>query len=171
METNAYHPRVLRAAGLPAVLILLACLLCGCSSGQTATFQVRGAAVDPTYWCPGGANNAKYDVHATVDVHNGTAGAVTIQSVTAEMKLVAVQGLWLEKVGDVYDAGATSFSPSSVAAGASAQVKVTIASACTSDRYESGGSSRGDYSVTLHLVTSAGPFSVTTQNQHEIRGA
>jgi hypothetical protein len=153
------------------VLVFLACLLAGCSNGQTATFQVTGAVVDPTYWCPGGADNAKYDVHATVDVHNGTGGTVTIQSVKAEMKLVATQGVWLEKVGDVYDAGIATFSPNTVSAGSSAQVKATITSACTSDRYESGGSSHGDYSVTLHLATSAGPFSVTAQNQHEIRGA
>ena len=171
LEANAYHPRVLRLARLPAVLLLLVSPVAGCSSGQTPTFQVTGASVDPTYWCPGGAANAKYDVHATVNVHNGTGSAVSIQSINAEMKLVAVQGVWLEKVGDVYDAGSATFSPSTVGPGSTTPVNVTITSACTSDRYESGGSSHGDYSVTLHLVTSAGRFSVTTQNQHQIRGA
>lgn len=154
------------------VLAAVACLLAACSSGGgPTTFAVSGASVDPFYWCPGGANNAHYDLHGTVDVHNGTAGSVTIQSVTAQMKLAAVQGAWLEKVGDVYDAGAATFSPSSVGAAAGAKVNVTIASACTSDRYESGGSSRGDYAVTMHLVTSAGTFDVTARDQHEIRGA
>jgi hypothetical protein len=132
---------------------------------------VTGASVDPTYSCPGGANNARYDLHATVDVRNGTGGAVTVQSISAEMKLVAVQGAWLEKVGDVYDAGDATFSPKSVAAGARSTLNLTIASACTSDRYESGGSSHGDYVVTMRMVTSAGTFSVTANNHHEIRAA
>jgi hypothetical protein len=146
-------------------------LIAACSSGQPSTFAVNGASVDPTYWCPGGANNAHYDLHAMVDVHNGTAGAVTIDSVTAQMTLVAVQGAWLEKPGDRYEAGAATFSPSSVAAGSASTVNVTIGSACTSDIYGSGGSSHGDYSVTLVLVTSAGRYSVTARNQHEIRAA
>jgi hypothetical protein len=110
-------------------------------------------------------------VHATVNVHNGTGGAVTIESVTAQMMLVAVQGAWLEKLGDRYDAGAATFSPSTVAAGSTSTVDVTIGSACTSDRYGSGGSSHGDYSVTIVLVTSTGRYSVTAKNQHEIRAA
>jgi hypothetical protein len=96
---------------------------------------------------------------------------VTIRSVTAQMTLVAVQGAWLEKVGDRFDAGTATFSPGTVGAGSTATVAVTFGSACTSDRYESGGSSRGDYSVTMSLVTSAGTYSVTAKNQHEIRGA
>jgi hypothetical protein len=151
-----------------AVLVLL---IAACSSGQPSTFAVTGASVDPTYWCPGGANNAHYDLHAMVDVHNGTAAAVTIESITAQMTLVAVQGAWLEKPGDRYDAGVATFSPSSVAAGSTSSVNVTIGSACTSDRYGSGGSSHGDYSVTIVMVTSAGRYSVTAKNQHEIRAA
>jgi hypothetical protein len=157
-----------RAVPLAVVAVLFAA---ACSSGQPATFAVTGASVDPTYWCPGGASNAHYDLHATVSVHNGTGAAVTIESVTAQMTLVAAQGAWLEKPGDRYDAGAATFSPSSVTAGSSSTVKVTIGSACTSDTYGSGGSSYGDYSVTIVLVTSAGRYSVTAGNQHEIRAA
>jgi hypothetical protein len=152
-------------------LAILVVLIAACSSGQPSTFAVTGASVDPTYWCPGGANNAHYDLHATVTVHNGTGGAVTIQSVTAQMMLVAVQGGWVEKPGDRYDAGAATFSPGTVAAGSTSTVNVTIGSACTSDSYGSGGSSHGDYSVTMVLVTSAGRYSVTANNQHEIRAA
>lgn len=156
---------------IPVVLTALVCLGAACSSGQSPTFSVTGASVDPTYWCPGGSRDAPYDVHVTVAVRNGTGSAVTIQSVTAEMRLAAVQGSWLEKVGDRYDAGAATFSPASVGSGSSTEVSVTIKSACTSNLYEFGGSSYGDYAVTVHLVTSAGPFSVTAQNQHEIRAA
>ena len=148
-----------------------ACLLAACSGSQPSTFAVTGASVDPTYWCPGGANNAKYDLHATVNVRNGTSHEVSIQSVTAVMTLAAVQGSWLEKVGDRFDAGIATFSTNSVAAGASASLKVVIPSACTSDKYGGNTSSAGDYAVTLRVVTSAGAFAVTAQNQHEIRAA
>ena len=171
---TAYHPRGLREVTvvLPFGLALaLVAVVGACSPSQPSTFTVTGASVDPTYWCPGGASNAPYDLHATVDVRNGTGGTVTIQSVTAKMKLAAVRGSWLEKVGDVYDAGSVTFSPGAVGAGSSASIKVVIPSSCTSDRYDSGGTSSGDYAVTMHLMTSAGSFTVTAQNQHEIRAA
>jgi hypothetical protein len=150
--------------------LALAWLAGACSSGAP-TFTVVKASVDPTYWCPGGANNAPYELHATVDVRNGTSGTVTVRSMTAEMRLAAVHGSWLEKVGDRYDAGSVAFTPGTVGAGSSATFRVTIPSACTSDRYELGGSSFGDYAVTLHLVTSAGAYTITAQNQHQIRAA
>src|SRR5205814_538243 len=78
-------------------------LLAGWSWTEPSTFAVTGSSVDPAYWCPGGPNNEKYDLHATVNVHNGTRHEVSIQSVTAVMPLAAVQGSWLEKVGDRFD--------------------------------------------------------------------
>jgi hypothetical protein len=145
--------------------------LASCSSGQTSTFALTSASVDPTYWCPGGANNTAYDVHATVDVHNGTSKVVTIDSATAEMKLISVKGNWLEKVGDRYTAGTVTYSPTSVGAGSSAPVTATIPSACTSGKYGAGASSYGDYDVTVHMTTSAGAFSITAKNQHRILAA
>lgn len=156
---------------IPLAVAAAACLLVGCSTSQPSTFTVTSASVDPTYWCPGGAKEAKYDVHATVSVRNGTSREVTIQSATAVMTLAAVQGPWLEKVGDRYDAGSVAFSPSSVAGGSTAEVKVVIPSTCTSDAYGSATSSYGDYAVTVRLVTSAGAFSVIAQNHHQIRAA
>lgn len=153
------------------MLLILASLTAACSSSQPQTFSVTGASVDPTYFCPGGSNNARYDLHATVGVRNGTSKAVTIASISAAMTLVAVQGAWLEKVGDRYDAGDAMFTPHSVAAGSTAKIDVTITSSCTSNKYESGGSSRGDYAVAINLVTSAGSFSVTAQNHHVIAAA
>jgi hypothetical protein len=152
-------------------LAMLLAAVAACSNGSPPTFGASSAAVDATYFCPGGANNARYDLHGTVDVRNGTAHAVTIQSISAEMTLVGVQGAWLEKPGDRYDAGDATFAPRSVDAGSASTLRLVISSACTSDRYESGGSSRGDYSVTLHLVTSAGTYSVTAQNHHMIVAA
>ena len=152
-----------------AALGLVALLFTACSSGQPATFAVTSASVDPLYSCPGGSNNAPYDLHATVDVRNGTSKAVTIDSVGAQLKLVAVQGPWLERPGDLYDAGAATFAPTGVPAGASDAVMVTIHSFCTSN--SAAGTSHGDYTVTMKLVTSAGSYSITAKNQHEIRAA
>ncbi|HSS61206.1 MAG TPA: hypothetical protein VLK30_07105 [Candidatus Limnocylindrales bacterium] len=154
------------------LLGLVAAVICAaaCSTGSS-TFALTGASVDPTYFCPGGANNAAYDMHATIDVHNGTGKAVTIDSITAQMTLASVTGDWLEKVGDRYDAGSAKFNPSDVAAGADAKVKVTIPSACTSGTYGTGVSSSGNYRVIMRVVTSAGTFSVTSANEHEIVAA
>lgn len=154
------------------VLLVLALLPVACSSSKPpSTFSVTGASVDATYFCPGGASDARYDLHGTVDVRNGTSGAVTIQSISADMTLVAVQGAWIEKVGERYDAGDATFTPHSVGAGSASTVEITISSSCTSDRYESGGSSHADYAVAMHLVTSAGSFSVTARNHHTIVAA
>lgn len=145
-------------------------LAAACSSGSP-TFALTRASVDPTHWCPGGAKNAPYDLHATIDARNGTSSAVTIESITAEMRLTAVKGNWLEKVGDRYDAGSVKFEPSNVGAGSSASVKVTIQSACTSGAYGSTTSSFGEYEVTMHVTTSSGMYSISAGNKHEILAA
>jgi hypothetical protein len=152
-------------------LLVAGCFAAACSSGQPSTFAVESASVDPTYWCPGGANNTRYDVHATVDVRNGTSKSVTIESATAQMKLISVKGDWLEKIGESYDASSVTYSPGSVGAGSSTALKMTIPSACTSGQYGSSPSSYGDYEVTMHIVTSDGTFSVTAQNHHQILAA
>src|SRR5437879_12798808 len=97
-------------------------------------------------------------MHATIRAHNGTSGVVTIKSITAEMTLASVTGSWLEKVGDHYDAGGVKFDPSSVTAGSSATVRVTIPSSCTSGSYGSSQSSSGTYRVTLPVTTSPGAY-------------
>lgn len=152
--------------GAVACVVLL--LIAACSSSSQATFTPTSASVDPTYYCPGGANNAPYDVHAKVRVHNGTGKAVAIHAVTAQMTVASITGPWLEKVGQRYDAGTAKFAPATVAAGGDATLDVTIPSACTSGKYGSGSSSSADYDVTIRLATSAGTYSVTTANQHEI---
>jgi hypothetical protein len=154
------------------IVVVLATLglAAACSSGSPA-FALTSASVDPTYFCPGGANNAPYDLHATIQVHNGTDRVVTVDSVSAQMTLASIKGDWLEKVGDHYNASITKFTPSSVAAGASSSLKLTIPSACTSGAYGTGVSSAGDYRVTIRLVTSAGSYSITSANQHEIVAA
>lgn len=145
-------------------------LVAACSSSPT-TFSLTGASVDPQYWCPGGAKNAPYDLHASIDTHNGTSSAVTINSIAAEMKLTAVKGNWLEKVGDRYEAEGVKFAPSSVAAGSNATIKVTIPSACTSGSYGSSLSSSGDYRVTMRVTTSTGVHAISASNQHQILAA
>jgi hypothetical protein len=142
-------------------------LAVACSSAPS-TFSLKSAAVDPSYWCPGGAKDAAYDLHGTIQVHNGTSQAVTISSITAEMKLTAVKGNWLEKVGDRYQAENVKFEPDSVGAGAGATLKITIPSACTSAAYGATVSSSGTYQVTMRVTTSTGSYSISAANLHEI---
>ena len=158
-----------------AMLRLLAALaatgcLAACSSGNP-TFALTQASVDPTYWCPGGAHDAKYDLHATIAAHNGTANPVTIQSVTVLMTLASIHGSWLERVGDHYDAASVSFSPATVASGSSVTLRASIPSACTSGSYADESSSSAAYQVTMHVATSAGGFSIIASNKHEILAA
>lgn len=152
--------------------VLLAALavvaVSACSSPKPATLTLDSASVDPTYYCPGGANNASYDLHATVRVHNGTSKAVRIDAVTAQMTVASIKGPWLEKVGERYSADGVKFAPATVAAGAESSVKLTIPSACTSGKYGTGTSSSADYDVIVHLATSAGTFAITAANQHQI---
>ena len=143
-------------------------LIAGCSSSGPAAFTLESASVDPTYYCPGGANNAAYDLHATVNVRNGTSKAVTIDAVTAQMTVASVKGSWLEKVGERYSADGVKFAPATVAAGGHSSVKLTIPSACTSGKYGTGTSSSADYDVTIHLKTSAGAYTIKAANQHQI---
>jgi len=126
--------------------------LAACSSASP-TFSLATASVDPTYWCPGGATNAPYDLHATIDARNGTGSGVTIESVSAVLTLESVNG------------------PSSVAPRSSTTLKLTIPSACTSGRYGAATSSSADYKVTMDVTTSAGSFSITAANRHEILAA
>src|SRR5207237_8483462 len=109
-------PRFLAVA---VTVAMVAWLATSCSSGPT-TFAVTGSSVDPTHWCPGGAKDAPYDIHATIQAHNGTSGVVAIKSITAEMTLASFTGSWLATVGDHYAAGAVKFDTSSVTAGSSA---------------------------------------------------
>ena len=149
------------------VLALALFLIAGCSSNQPSLTLVS-AAVDPTYFCPGGSNNAPYDLHAKVRIHNGTGNVVTIDAVTARMTVASTKGAWLEKVGERYDAGNAKFTPVTIASGSDATFNVTIPSACTSGKYGTGASSSADYKVTVQLATSAGSFAVTAGNEHEI---
>jgi hypothetical protein len=144
--------------------------LAACSSASP-TFSLTGASVDPTYWCPGGANNASYDLHGAIAAHNGTGSAVTIDSINVELVVASVTGTWLEKVGDRYDAGSVTFSPATVAPRSNATLNVTIPSACTSGKYAAAASSSADYRVTMQVSTSAGAFSITAANRHEILAA
>lgn len=152
-------------------VVVLAALSSACSSGQPSTFSLSAASVDPTHWCPGGSHDATYDVHASIDARNGTSSAVSVQMITASMTLAATTGNWIEKIGDRYDADKVQFSPDTVAPGATAKLKVTFPSSCTSGAYNAGTSSQGDYVVTMHVTTSAGQYSIVASNRHSIVAA
>ncbi len=153
----------------PSVLAVMAAwtIVTGCSSSPP-TFSLDNETVDATFACPPGSNNTQYPLNASLDAHNPTSKVVTIETMTAQLKLQATKGPWLEKIGDTYDAGTATFSPETVRAGANASVKVTIASACTSDKSIIAPLSFGEYAVTLHVTTSSGNFTVTSKNRHRI---
>ena len=154
-----------------AIAGLVLSLAAGCAIGSPSTFTLNSAAVDGSYACPLGAANAPYNLRATIDVRNGTSSTVTIKSVSAVMTLAAVKGGWLEPVGDKYRAGEVTFSPTTVGAGSSASLKVTIASACTNGKIPSATAVYGDYSVALTVATSAGTQTISTRNRHRILAA
>jgi hypothetical protein len=145
-------------------------LLAGCSFGSTSSFAVSNASVDQGYSCPVGAKDLQYEVHGTIDAHNGTSKTVTISAVTATMTLAAVDGSWLQKVGDKFDAGNVTYTPTSVGAGSSATLSVTVPSACTG-RAAKSSVAWGDYVVTFTMTTSAGSFKLDSQNKHRIATA
>jgi len=155
---------------ISVALVVVVAFLAACSQAAPA-FSLASATVDSTHWCPGGASNAAYDLHARIDARNDTATAVTIDAASARMVLAAVSGPWLEPVGNVYDANTVSVTPQTVAAKSRSMLDVTIPSACTSGMYGNGTSSSGQYRVTIRLETSAGALSVTASNRHEILAA
>ncbi|HEY8634446.1 MAG TPA: hypothetical protein VIO34_05745 [Candidatus Dormibacteraeota bacterium] len=142
-------------------------LLCSCGGGPSTGFTLSNASVQPNFVCPTAVASTAYGLQATVAGHNSTSSAVTIKSVSAVMTVVAVNGGWLQKVGDRYDASNLQFSPDRVAAGAGATLTVTIPSACTN--HKTGGQlSYAEYSVAFTVVTSAGTFKIESRNRHRI---
>jgi hypothetical protein len=151
-----------------ALFLLMAGAAGGCSIGSPSTFTVNSASVDATYTCPAGADKGPYDLHATIDVRNGTSSGVTIKSVGAVMTLAAIKGGWLDPIGDKYKAEGVTFSPSTVGAGSPASLKVTIPSACTNGKKVSDGSNYGEYAVALTVTTSSGTYTIDSKNRHRI---
>ena len=145
---------------------LIAVLLTGCGFGSNAEFTLSDASVQPSYVCPSTTSDSPYDIHASINGHNGTAGSVSIKSVSVVMTLAAVHGGWLQQVGYKYDAGSVTFAPDSIGAGANATLQVTIPSACRSRSI--GSLSYADYSVAMTVATSSGTFKVESKNRHRI---
>ena len=168
IRTERDNARAMRGS---CSVLAAALLAMACSSQAAPAFSLTSARVDATHWCPGGAVDAKYDVHATIQARNTTSKDVTVESATAEMTLAAVSGSWLEKVGDRYDVGSAAVSPSTIPAGSAASLDVTIPSTCTSGPYGASQSSSGRYTVTVALATSAGTFRIVAANRHEILAA
>jgi hypothetical protein len=161
---------VLRRAKL-AHLLLLIVIVSGCAIGAPSTFNLNSASVDESYVCPTSANDLNYTIHASIDVQNGTSSTVTIKFVAAVMTLAAVKGVWLEHLGDKYDASGITVSPDQVGAGNTASLNVSIPSACTNGKIPSSGSSYGEYSVAFTVFTSSGTHTILSQNRHRIVAA
>lgn len=153
------------------VLVAACAVSLACGPGRPTTLRLTSASVDPSFTCPVGAADLRYEIGATVDAENDTSSPVTIRSVAARLELVAVNGKWLESVGDRYDTAGVTFTPAAIAAGAKAAVKLAIPSSCSNGKPGTKGTSHGDYSVTIRLTTSAGTFSITGKDRHRIVAA
>lgn len=162
------HPlRMVFASGVGVLLLLGS----SCAFGSPGTFSLNNASVDAGYSCPRGSNNVYYDIHASVNAHNGTSGSVTIKTVTAVLKLASVHGVWLQQVGSKFNAGKVTFGPPTVPAGSDATLTLIIPSSCTNGTQADAPASYGEYSLTLTVTSSAGTHSVDTQNRHRITAA
>jgi hypothetical protein len=81
--------------------------------------------------------------------------------------VAAVKGGWLQKVGDKFDAGNVTYTPTSIGPGSSATIAVAIPSACTG-RAAGSPAAWGEYAVTFAITSSEGKFKVDSQNKHRI---
>jgi len=152
-------------------LCALAILVLASACGGSSDFSLSNARVDLNHACASAVNNAPYDLHATIEMHNGKSSSVSITGASAVMTLSAVHGGWLQQVGYQYEAQNLAFTPDHVGAGSTATLKVTVPSACTNQSPNGGPVSYADYSVALTVITSAGTFKIGSQNKHRIIGA
>lgn len=149
----------------------MALLVSACSSSAPPGFSLASATVDASYSCPKGSSNSPYDLHGTVQLRNPTPQSVTVEAVRADLTLEAVNGGWLEKIGDMYQVDSSAFGPGMVGAGANVSMRVTIPSACTNGKNPAGADTYGDYRVRLHVVTTAGTYSIAADHFHRITAA
>ena len=153
------------------LICAVAILVLACSCGGSTDFTLSNARADLNHACASAVNNAPYDLHVTVDMHNGKSSSVSVRSVSSVMTLAAVHGGWLQQVGYQYEALNLAFAPDHVGAGASSTLKVTVPSACTNQSPNGGPVSYADYSVALTVITSAGTFKIASSNKHRIIAA
>ena len=153
------------------LLYALTIVVLACSCGGSSDFSLSNARTDPDHACASAVNNAPYDLHVTVEMHNGRSTSVSITGVSAVMTLSAVHGGWLQEVGYQYGTQNLVFAPARVGGGSSATLDVKVPSACTNQSPNGGPVSYADYSVNLTVVTSAGTFKIGSQNKHRIIAA
>jgi hypothetical protein len=148
--------------------LALAIAVLACSCGGSSDFSLSNARADLDHACASAVNNAPYDLHVTVEMHNGRSSSVSITGVSAVMTLSAVHGGWLQEVGYQYEAQNLVFAPDRVGPGSSSTLRVTVPSACTNQSPNGGPVSYADYSVALTVITSAGTFRIESKNKHRI---
>jgi hypothetical protein len=153
------------------LLCTLAFLVLAWSCGGSSDFTLSNARADLNHACASAVNNAPYDLHVTVEMHNGKSSSVSITGVSAVMTLSAVHGGWLQQVGYQYEAQNLAFAPDRVGAGSTATLRVTVPSACTNQSPNGGPVSYADYSIALTVITSAGTFKIGSSNKHRIIAA
>jgi len=149
-----------------AGILIVAMGACVPFCGIGAKFSLSNARVDAEYKCPYPSNQAPYDVHGSIDADNSTTSIVTIKSMSEQDELVSTAGDWNGPKTAKASGPVSTFSPKSVASGASSTIKFTIGFNCT----DSGPAvtTYGEFSFKFTLVTSAGTYKIDAGNRHRL---
>ncbi len=146
--------------------------------GIGAKLSLSNARVDSEYKCPYPSNNAPYDVHGSIDADNSTTSVVTIKSMSEQDELVSTAGEWNGPKTAKAGGPIATYSPKSIASGASSTIKFAIGFNCTNSGpitigfncTNSGPSvtTYGEFTFKFTLVTSAGTYKIDAGNRHRL---
>src|SRR5438067_12090447 len=92
--------------------------------GIGAKFSLSTARVDSEYKCPYPSNEAPYDVRGSIEADNSTTSAVSIKSMSEQDELVSTAGEWNGPKTAKAGGPIATFSPKSIAWGASSVIQV-----------------------------------------------
>jgi hypothetical protein len=156
--------RLLKTALTACLVLVMGACVPFCGIG--AKFSLSNAHVDSEYKCPYPSNQAPYQVHGSIDADNSTTSAVTIKSMSEADELVNTAGQWNGPKTAKAGGPITSFSPKSIASGASSTIKFSVGFDCTN----SGPTvtTYGEFTFKFTVVTSAGTYKIDAGNRHRL---
>lgn len=151
---------------LLSATLVVAMAACAPVCGIGGKFTLANAHVDAAFNCPNPATRYAYDVHVTMDATNTTSKSVAIKSISETWKNVAVHGTWTGTLGEHGTNMVTTYSPTTLASGSSATIRFAIPFQCTN----SGPAvlTYGDFSFSFKVATSAGNYTIKSQNTHRL---
>ena len=156
--------RFVRGAFAAALVIAMGACVPFCGIG--AKFSLSTARVDLEYKCPYPSNEAPYDVHGSIEADNSTTSAVSIKSMSEQDELVSTAGEWNGPKTAKAGGPIATFSPKSIASGASSIIKFTIGFSCTNSG--PAVTTYGEFTFKFTLVTTAGTYKIDAGNRHRL---